>query len=102
MTVTPCHYPHQRPAFGPSCTEFVYPGCWHFDIDATSKIDDVLTEHGGLLYNNKEGVFEFLDICKINHTLRNRKDDQRLSQTALGFRNVNLVSQVNANRSAFP
>ena len=40
----------------------------------------------------KEGVFEFLDICKINHTLRNRKDDQRLSQTALGFRNVNLVS----------
>ena len=22
---------------------------WHFDIDATSKIDDVLTENGGLL-----------------------------------------------------
>ena len=53
-----------------------------------------------LSYNNKEGVFEFLDICKINHTLRNRNDDQRLSQTGLGFRNVNLVSQVNANRSA--
>ena len=38
-----------RPAFGPSCTEFVYPECWHFDIDAISKIDDFLTEHGGLL-----------------------------------------------------
>ena len=32
------------------CTEFVYPQCWHFDNDATSKIDDVLIEHGGLLY----------------------------------------------------
>ena len=30
------------------CTEFVYPGCWHFDNGAASKIDDVLTEHGGL------------------------------------------------------
>ena len=37
-----------RPAFGPSCTEFVYPGCWHFDNGATSKIVDVLTELGGL------------------------------------------------------
>ena len=37
-----------RPTFGPSCTEFVYPGCWHFDNDATSKFDDVLLEHGGL------------------------------------------------------
>ena len=27
-TVTPC----------PSCTEFVYPGCWHFDHGKTSKI----------------------------------------------------------------
>ena len=36
--------------FGPSCTEFVYPGCWHFDYGATSKIDDVLTEHGGLVH----------------------------------------------------
>ena len=27
----------------------VYPECWHFDYDAISKIDDVLTEHGGLL-----------------------------------------------------
>ena len=26
------------------------PECWHFDNDETSKIDDVLTEHGGLLY----------------------------------------------------
>ena len=32
-----------RPACGPSCTKFVYPVCWHFDIDATSKTDDVLT-----------------------------------------------------------
>ena len=39
-----------RSAFGSSCTEFVYPECWHFDNDATSKIDDVLTEHGGLLH----------------------------------------------------
>ena len=39
-----------RSAFGPSCTEFVYPGCWHFDNGATSKIEDVLTEHGGLLH----------------------------------------------------
>ena len=35
-----------RPAFGPSCTESVYPGCWHFDNDSTSKFDDVLIEHG--------------------------------------------------------
>ena len=33
---------HGRPAFGPSCT--------HFDNDATSKIDDVLTEYVGLLH----------------------------------------------------
>ena len=53
---------HWRPPFGPSCTEFLYPGCWHFDNDATSKIDNVmhfdngatskidnvLIEHGGL------------------------------------------------------
>ena len=37
-------------AFGPSCTEFVYPECWHFDNDATNKIDIVLTEHGELLH----------------------------------------------------
>ena len=29
-------------------TTFVYPGCGHFDKGATSKIDDVLIEHGGL------------------------------------------------------
>ena len=28
-------------------TEFVYPGCWHFDNGETSKFDDVLLEHGG-------------------------------------------------------
>ena len=37
-----------RPAFGPSCTEFVYPGWWHFDNGAISKFDDVLLELGGL------------------------------------------------------
>ena len=37
-------------AFGPSCTEFAFPLCWHFDNGATSKIDDVFTEHGGLLH----------------------------------------------------
>ena len=26
------------------------PECWHFDNDATSKIDDVLTENGVLLH----------------------------------------------------
>ena len=49
-TVPPCSFQHGRPAFGPSCTEFVFPECWHFDNYATSKIDDVLTEHGGLLH----------------------------------------------------
>ena len=34
----------------PFCTEFVYPECGNFDNDATSKIDDVLTEHVGLLH----------------------------------------------------
>ena len=31
------------------CTEYVSPRCWHFDNGATSKIDDVLSEYGGLL-----------------------------------------------------
>ena len=44
------YFQHGRPAFGPSRTEFVSPEYWHFDNDATSKIDDVLTEHGGLLH----------------------------------------------------
>ena len=39
---------HGRPTVGPSCTEFFYPGCWHFDNGAISKFDDVLLEHGGL------------------------------------------------------
>ena len=43
-------FQHGRPAFGPSCTESVYSECWHFDNDATHKIEDVLTEHGGLLH----------------------------------------------------
>ena len=49
-SVPPCSFQYGRPTFGPSCTEFVYPERWHFDNDATSKIDDVLTEHGGLLH----------------------------------------------------
>ena len=50
MTVPPCSFQHGRHAFGLSCTEFVYPECWNFDNDETSKIDDVLTEYGGLLH----------------------------------------------------
>ena len=48
MTVTPCPYPHWRPVFGSSYNEFVFPGCWHFDNGATSKIDDIHIELGGL------------------------------------------------------
>ena len=48
MTVPSCPCLHGRPTVGPSCTEFVYPGCWHFKIGATSKFHDVLPEHGGL------------------------------------------------------
>ena len=33
-----------------SCTEILYSGCRHFDNGAASKNDDVLTEHGGLLF----------------------------------------------------
>ena len=33
----------RRLIFGLSCTEFVCPGCWHFDDGAKCKIDDVLT-----------------------------------------------------------
>ena len=43
-----CPYLHGRPGFSPSCTEFVYPGWWHFDNCAISKFDDVLLELGGL------------------------------------------------------
>ena len=39
-----------RPAFGLSWTEFVYHGCWHFDNDVTSNIDEVITEHGVRLH----------------------------------------------------
>ena len=38
MTVTPCPS-NSRPAFVPSCTEFVYPGWWHFDNGATSTLN---------------------------------------------------------------
>ena len=43
-----CPCLHGRPTFGPSCTEFVYTECWHFDNGATSKFDNVHIEHGGL------------------------------------------------------
>ena len=33
---------------GPSCIELVYLAFWHIEIGATSKIDDVLIEQGGL------------------------------------------------------
>ena len=46
-----------RPAFGPSCNEFVYPGCWHFDSGAKSKIDDVHIEHGGLPHDLPLAVY---------------------------------------------
>ena len=36
--------------FCPSCTEFVYPECWHFDNAGPRKIDNALTEPGGLLH----------------------------------------------------
>ena len=36
------------PSFGPFCTKFVYPRCWHFDNGKKRKINVVLTEHGGL------------------------------------------------------
>ena len=47
LTATTMFLSTWRPALGPSCsTEFVY----EFDNGATSKIDDVLTDHGGLLH----------------------------------------------------
>ena len=48
LTVPPCPYLHGRTAFGPSCTVFVYPGCWYIDNGAKRKFDDVLLEHSGL------------------------------------------------------
>ena len=39
---------HGKPTVCPSCTEFVYPGCWNFDNGAIRKFDDLLLEHGGL------------------------------------------------------
>ena len=46
-TVPPCSYLQGRPAFGPSGNE---AQILDFDNGATSKIGDVLTEHGGLLH----------------------------------------------------
>ena len=40
---------------GPSCNELVYPGCWHFDNGAASKIDNVLIEDGELPHNLPHG-----------------------------------------------
>ena len=33
-----------------TCTEFVFPECWHFDNGASNKNNYVLAEDGGLLY----------------------------------------------------
>ena len=47
-TVTPYYeikYPHWKPAFGPSCTELAYPGCWHFDNGATNWNNDDHIDH---------------------------------------------------------
>ena len=53
-TVPPCPCLHGRWEtyiwFHPALNKYVYPGCSHFDNGATSKIDDVLFEHGRLLY----------------------------------------------------
>ena len=35
---------HWRPAFSPSCMEFVHPGGWRIDNGSTSKIRDVPIE----------------------------------------------------------
>ena len=45
LTTRNSAYLHGRPAFGPSCTEFVLPGCWLFENGETSLIDDVFNEH---------------------------------------------------------
>ena len=37
-----------RPTYGPSCTELIYLEYWYFDNGETSKVDDVLLDHGGL------------------------------------------------------
>ena len=37
-----------RPTFGPSCTELVYLGYWHFDNGTTSKVDELLLDHVGI------------------------------------------------------
>ena len=50
VTVPLCPCLHGRPKFRLSCTEFFYPGCWHFDNGATSKFEDVLLDHGGLAH----------------------------------------------------
>ena len=43
----PYPYPLEwRPSFGHLCTEFACNGILNLDSGATSKIDDVLTEHG--------------------------------------------------------
>ena len=70
--IPPCSFQHGRPALGPSCTKFFYPGSWHFDIDAPSKIDDVLTEHGGLLLALPLAVhLRFILAGKVGETTLN-------------------------------
>ena len=44
--VPSCPSLHRSPTVGPSCNDFVYPECWHFDNGAISNFDDVPLEHG--------------------------------------------------------
>ena len=37
-----------RPAIGPSCTEFVYPECWHFE---KGEIDNVFADHSDFSFS---------------------------------------------------
>ena len=52
-------------------TKFYYPERWHFDNDATSKIDDVLTEHGGLIHVLPLAVHLIFFYGQVGGTLLN-------------------------------
>ena len=53
----------------PSCTEFVYPACWHLINGAISKTDDVLIEHGGLPHVLSLTVHQFFFGGQIEGTI---------------------------------
>ena len=56
---------------------FVYPEFWHFHNDATSKIDDVLTEHGKLVVGGLLGFGDsrypplYISLLDLKKVLRN-------------------------------